>query len=155
MGARSLLHKFDENAVRAGRVQKRDPRSAGAGPRIPVDDPQARSPGAGDRGRQVRNNEREMVNALTAGGQESAEGFVRIERLHELDPRVSNLDKGDADTVPGQDVSPAGGEAEEAAERPRRRIQTPDNQRDMRQANVLRDRAHRIPASARRVSAAV
>lgn len=155
MPLNSLLHKFYENTMCAGRVEKGDSCAAGAGPRCLIDEPETGRPSPRHRGLHVRNKKRQMVDALAAGNQKPPQRAPWIKRLDELELRVPCAGKRHPYAFLSQDLPTARNESQKVAKRVRSGVEVVDDHCDVRQADLVRGRAHRIPASVSKVSAAV
>lgn len=139
----------------AGRVEKGDSCAAGAGPRYLIDEPETGRPSPRHRGLHVRNKKCQMMNALAAGSQKPPHSAPWIKRLDELELRVPHAGKRHPYAFLSQDLPIGRNESKKVAKHVRSGLQVVNDQCDVRQADLARGRAHRIPASASKVSAAV
>ena len=143
----ALLHKFYENTMCAGRVEKGDSCAAGAGPRYLFDEAETGRPSPRHRGLHVRNKKCQMVNTLAAGSQKPPQSAPWIKRLDELELRVPRAGKRNPYAFLSQDLPIARNESKKVAKRVRSGLQVVNDQCDVRQADLARGRAHRIPVS--------
>ena len=96
-----------------------------------------------------------MVNALAARSQEPPHSAPGIKRLDELELRVSRAGKRHTNPFLSQKLPTGRNESQKVAKRVRSGVQVVNDHCNVRQADLARGRAHRIPASASKVSAAV
>ncbi len=96
-----------------------------------------------------------MVDALAAGNQKPPHSAPWIKRLDELELRVPRAGKRHPYAFLSQDLPTGRNESQKVAKRVHGGLEVVDDHCDVRQADFVRGRAHRIPASASKVSAAV